>query len=76
MVNPFDDDFEDDDWFDDDDQYDDHPPGDCHECEGSGIMFRDFMFVLKRWDEADDTCHKVRCPCCGGSGLAKDCTYW
>jgi hypothetical protein len=48
---------------------------DCHYCDGDG------------WGIEGDTwdCHDplwtppgtlVRCPCCHGSGRAKDCTFW
>jgi hypothetical protein len=55
--------------MDDEDEY-------CHYCggEGWGVIGND-------WD-SDDPINgpypgeMERCPCCGGSGKAKDCVFW
>ena len=47
----------------------------CWQCggEGWGIIGLDFPVREPGWDIEGES---VRCPCCGGSGDAKDCTYW
>jgi hypothetical protein len=48
----------------------------CWQCNGDG-----WVIVGVDWD-TDDAINGpydgeiVRCPCCNGSGLAKDCQYW
>jgi hypothetical protein len=48
----------------------------CHQCSGDG-----WGIVGVDWD-SDDYINGPydgdidECPCCHGSGLAKDCTYW
>lgn len=70
-----------------DDEYDDDPCGcgeddcpqcspACHYCRGEG-----WGFVGTDWDAADPVNgpypgEAEECPCCGGSGRAKDCTFW
>jgi hypothetical protein len=50
--------------------------GDCHYCGGDG-----WGIVGTDWD-TDDAINGPydgevqRCPCCHGSGKAKDCTFW
>jgi hypothetical protein len=46
--------------------------GRCHVCLGEGIVFGDEM------DDPDwyEPGKLYNCPCCRGSGDAKDCTYW
>lgn len=44
----------------------------CHVCLGDGYVFGDELDD-PNWYEPGET---YRCPCCGGSGDAKDCTYW
>ena len=56
---------------DDDDDYDNGEHR-CHECLGDGYVFGDDMGDPD-WYEPGKT---YRCPCCNGSGDAKDCTYW
>ncbi len=60
-----------DEWDDDCDDYD--PDGnECHACGGEGwVMGSELDDPL--WYDQDES---YRCPCCGGSGEAKDCTYW
>lgn len=60
-----------------DDDYEDEDQGDdyCWRChgEGSGIVGTD-------WDNSDpinvDDGTIETCDCCGGTGLADDCSYW
>lgn len=61
----------------DDEDFDGDPDAQwCHYCcgEGWGIIGDD-------WD-SDDPINgpypgeSQRCPCCGGSGKAEDCTFW
>ncbi len=56
-----------DDWEDDDGQ--DHS---CHFCGGEGWVFGDDLDDPLWYDR--DAAYK--CPCCHGSGDAKDCTFW
>ena len=62
------DDPHDDDWSDDDERA-------CWQCrgEGWGIVGVDWDALEPGWDMDGDI---QQCPCCGGSGDAKDCTYW
>ena len=59
----------------DDDDYDDGD-NECWYCHGDGSGM-----VGVDWD-SDDLINGPypgdveRCPCCRGSGLAKDCTFW
>lgn len=60
----------------DDDPEDEETADLCHYCggEGSGIIGTD-------WDCEDPVNGPYNndieeCPCCHGSGLAKDCTFW
>lgn len=48
-----------------DDSYDDP----CHQCGGDGVVLGEDM-------EDPEEAGPMRCPCCGGSGDAKDCVYW
>ena len=48
----------------------------CHYCGGAG-----WGFVGTDWDSDDPVNgpydgESEKCPCCGGSGKAKDCTFW
>lgn len=48
----------------------------CHYCGGEG-----YGMVGCDWDSSDPINGPYDgeiedCPCCGGSGLAKDCTFW
>lgn len=48
----------------------------CHYCGGEG-----WGIVGCDWDSDDPINGPYdgeiqRCPCCGGSGMAKDCTFW
>ncbi len=48
----------------------------CHYCDGEG-----FGIVGTDWDCSDGVNGPYdgeveRCPCCGGSGMAKDCAFW
>jgi DnaJ-class molecular chaperone len=61
---------EDDDYYYDDDYLAEED--DCHYCGGDGFM---------DGSELDDPMWYIEgtmypCPCCNGSGLAKDCTFW
>lgn len=48
----------------------------CHYCRGEG-----WGIVGTDWD-SDDSINgpypgeDEKCPCCGGSGAAADCTFW
>ena len=45
---------------------------DCHVCGGEGLVWgSDLGDPL--WYDPEEL-HD--CPCCGGSGDAKDCSYW
>lgn len=55
----------------DDDDFD-NGEGRCHVCLGEGYVFGDEMDDPD-WYEPGKT---YNCPCCRGSGDAKDCTYW
>lgn len=49
---------------------------DCWRCHGEG-----FGVVGDDWDCTDGVNgpypgETTKCPCCGGSGKASDCTYW
>ena len=55
--------------YDDDDEF-------CWQCGGDG-----WGIVGVDWDSDDPINGPYngeieRCPCCGGSGKAEDCTYW
>jgi hypothetical protein len=43
----------------------------CHVCDGDGFVFGDEFDDPEMYDP-DET---YTCPCCGGSGSAKDCRY-
>lgn len=60
--------------YDPDYDYDDLDPEyyNCHYCGGDGFMFGCDLDDPLWYD--DDTAYK--CPCCLGSGNAKDCTFW
>ncbi len=45
---------------------------DCWECSGDGYVSGEDMNDPLWYDEDE----LYRCPNCGGSGDAKDCTYW
>lgn len=53
------------DWEDDDDDR-------CHFCGGDGCVFGEDLDDPLWYDP--ETIY--RCPCCNGSGEAKDCTFW
>lgn len=44
----------------------------CHQCLGDGFVFGEEL------DDPDmyEPSQTYTCPCCRGSGHAKDCTYW
>ena len=48
---------------------------DCHHCGGEG-----YGAYGDTWDNPDPLWYRdgeiIKCPCCGGSGKAKDCTFW
>ena len=46
----------------------------CWQCggEGWGVIGDKFPSRYGGLDNGE----VVDCPCCGGTGLAKDCTYW
>jgi DnaJ-class molecular chaperone len=44
----------------------------CHFCDGDGVVDGERM-GNPLWYSAD---HVYMCPCCHGSGAAKDCTFW
>jgi hypothetical protein len=47
----------------------------CHYCDGDGWGIDGDTWPLD--DPVNDAPGAiVRCPCCGGSGLARDCTFW
>jgi len=55
---------------------DDEPIALCHYCNGDGCGI-----VGLDWDCDDGVngpyeAETERCPCCHGSGKAKDCTFW
>jgi hypothetical protein len=59
-------------------EYDDdgNPTHECYYCRGEG-----WGVVGCDWDSDDPINGPYdgdvqRCPCCHGSGLAKDCTFW
>jgi hypothetical protein len=58
------------------DPYDEDRESDCYYCGGQGVGI-----VGLDWD-TDDAINgpydgeTEKCPCCNGSGLAKDCTFW
>jgi hypothetical protein len=58
------------------DDFDDDEPATCHYCDGEG-----YGIVGTDWDSDDPINGPYdgdiqRCPCCHGSGEAKDCTFW
>ena len=53
------------------DYYDDETDQNCHFCGGDGYMMGDELDDLDMYD-ADKV---YKCPCCRGSGDAKDCTF-
>lgn len=65
---------DDSDFFDVDDCFDDDPEKPCWRCngEGYGIVGHDWSAIVGLSNDGE----VERCKCCGGSGLAKDCTYW
>lgn len=56
-----------------DDLYDPEDDRECWQCGGDG-----WGIVGQDWSGSDWNVDGEiqRCPCCGGSGDAKDCTYW
>ncbi len=64
---------------DDDGEFDDDDPDrefNCWHCGGEG-----WGIIGDDWDSSDPINGPYdgevqRCPCCGGSGDAKDCTFW
>lgn len=61
-----------------DDDWDDRDPDEqrCHFCGGDG-----WGMVGCDWDSDDPINGPYdgdidKCPCCGGSGNANDCTFW
>lgn len=57
-----------------DGEHDDESRG-CWYCggEGWGIVDLDFPCDDPLWDLPGSV---IRCRCCGGTGDAKDCTFW
>ena len=53
----------------DDCDYDDD---NCHYCGGDGFVWGNELNDPLWY--AEDVAYE--CPCCRGSGLAKDCTFW
>lgn len=47
----------------------------CWQCggDGWGIVGDDWDCIEYGWDMPGDI---ETCPCCGGTGNAKDCRYW
>jgi len=59
---------EDDDFYDPDEGY-------CWQCGGDGYV--DGEDIAQFYDYGWIDINKIyTCPCCGGTGDAKDCTYW
>ena len=56
--------------WDEDDPYDEDR--DCHKCGGEGWVVGSELDDPLRYDDNE----AYRCPCCRGSGNAKDCIYW
>ncbi len=58
------------------DDPDDDFDGDCHYCHGEG------WYMVGVDHDCDDGVNGpfdgevVKCPCCGGTGDAEDCTFW
>lgn len=55
----------------DDDDFD-NGESNCHVCLGEGTVWGEEL------DDPDwyEPSSLYKCPCCGGTGHAKDCTYW
>ena len=45
----------------------------CHHCGGEALMWGEELDDGSGWY---DDGKLYRCPCCNGSGKAKDCTFW
>jgi len=54
------------------DEYDDDLYDDCWFCSGDGCVWGDDLSD-PGWYVPDEL---YTCPCCNGSGNAKDCTFW
>jgi hypothetical protein len=54
----------------------------CWQCGGDGYLIAGVDIDLDDpvnncdWSMGVDAGEVGKCPCCHGSGLAKDCTYW
>lgn len=57
-----------------DDDFDDGP--DCHYCGGEGYRAVGCDWVSDDPVNGPYDGEVEQCPCCHGSGLAKDCTFW
>jgi hypothetical protein len=47
---------------------------DCWKCGGEGSLSGEELNEMEPFWYDDDKLYD--CPCCGGSGQAKDCRYW
>jgi len=53
----------------------------CHFCDGDGFVFLDIDTIddpinMCDWKSGGELGDIVKCTCCGGSGKAKDCTWF
>ncbi len=53
----------------------------CHYCLGEGYIYLDMDMIddpinMCDWASGVELGDIVKCTCCGGSGLAKDCKWW
>jgi hypothetical protein len=58
------------------DDFGDDPPDRCHTCHGDGWVIIGLDLDCDDGVNGPFDGEAVKCPNCGGSGLAKDCTCW
>lgn len=53
----------------------------CHFCGGDGFIYLDMETIddpinMCDWSTGGELGETVKCKCCGGSGLSKDCIFF
>ena len=48
----------------------------CHQCRGDGWVTVGLDIDCDDGMNGPFDGETIKCPCCGGSGKASDCTYW